>query len=67
MGDAVKHEFAHQIEGTPNIEESLLAVPLLYGAQAVGVVVVSKLGLDQFDADDLRLPRCWPATPRWRS
>jgi diguanylate cyclase (GGDEF)-like protein/putative nucleotidyltransferase with HDIG domain len=55
VGDAARHEFAHQIEGTPNIEESLLAVPLLYGARSVGVVVVSKLGLDQFDADDLRL------------
>jgi putative nucleotidyltransferase with HDIG domain len=55
VGDAVHHEFAHQIEGTPSIEESLLAVPLLYGARSVGVIVVSKLGLDQFDADDLRL------------
>jgi diguanylate cyclase (GGDEF)-like protein len=55
VGDAANHEFGHQIEGTPSIEESLLAVPLLYGARAVGVVVVSKLGLDQFDADDLRL------------
>ena len=55
VGDAVNCEWAHQIEGTPSIEESLLAVPLLYGARAVGVVVVSKLGLDQFDSDDLRL------------
>ena len=55
VGDAVHNEFAHQIEGTPSIEESLLAVPLLYGARSVGVIVVSKLGLDQFDADDLRL------------
>jgi diguanylate cyclase (GGDEF)-like protein len=55
VGDAVNCELGHQIEGTPSIEESLLAVPLLYGARAVGVVVVSKLGLDQFDADDLRL------------
>ena len=39
VGDAVNCEFAHQIEGTPSIEESLLAVPLLYGARAVGVVV----------------------------
>ena len=37
------------------IEESLLAVPLRYGSQVVGVIVVSKLGLDQFDGDDLRL------------
>ena len=30
-------------------------MPLRYGATVVGVIVVSKLGLDQFDADDLRL------------
>ena len=38
-----------------SIEESLLAVPLRYGANVVGVIVVSKLGLDQFDEDDERL------------
>ena len=37
------------------IEESLLAVPLRYGSRVVGVIVVSKLGLDQFDEDDVRL------------
>ncbi len=30
-------------------------MPLRYGANVVGVLVISKLGLDQFDADDLRL------------
>ena len=37
------------------IEESLLAVALRYGSRVVGVIVVSKLGLDQFDEDDVRL------------
>jgi diguanylate cyclase (GGDEF)-like protein len=55
VGDAVNSEFGHQIEGTPAIEESLLAVPLRYGSQVVGVIVVSKLGLDQFDEDEVRL------------
>ena len=55
VGDAANSEFGHQIEGTPAIEESLLAVPLRYGAQVVGVIVVSKLGLDQFDEDEVRL------------
>ena len=44
-----------QIEGTERLEESLIAVPFVYGHEVVGVVVVSKLGLDQFDADDQRL------------
>src|SRR5205085_10457494 len=43
------------IPGTPMIEESLLAVPLRYGSRVVGAIVVSKLGLDQFDEHDLRL------------
>jgi HD-GYP domain-containing protein (c-di-GMP phosphodiesterase class II) len=30
-------------------------VPLRYGARVVGVIVVSKLGLNQFDEDDVRL------------
>ena len=55
VGDAAQHEFGEQIEGTAEIEESLLAVPLKYGARVTGVIVISKLGLDQFDADDLRL------------
>ena len=55
IADAANCEFSHRIEGTPVIEESLLAVPLRYGSHVVGVIVVSKLGLDQFDEDDLRL------------
>jgi GAF domain-containing protein len=53
-GDAANSGVGKHIEGTPRIEESLLAVPLRYGANVVGVVVLSKLGLDQFDDDDLR-------------
>ncbi len=49
------HEFGERIAGTADIEESLLAVPLRYGPRVTGVIVISKLGLDQFDADDLRL------------
>ena len=55
IGDAANCEFGHRIEGTPVIEESLVAVPLRYGSHVVGVIVVSKLGLDQFDEDDVRL------------
>jgi diguanylate cyclase (GGDEF)-like protein len=55
VGDAANHEFGELIAGTAVIEESLLAVPLRFGSRVIGVVVVSKLGLHQFDADDLRL------------
>ena len=55
IGDAANCEFGERIAGTPVIEESLLAVPLNYGPRVTGAIVISKLGLDQFDADDLRL------------
>jgi diguanylate cyclase (GGDEF)-like protein len=55
VADAANCEFGRQIEGTDPIEESLLAVPLRYGSRVVGVIVVSKLGLSQFDEDDVRL------------
>jgi diguanylate cyclase (GGDEF)-like protein len=54
-GDAAHCEIGVHIPGTNEIEESLLAVPFLYGPTVVGVIVVSKLGLEQFDSDDLRL------------
>ena len=54
-GDAARSEFGEQIAGTAEIAESLLAVPLIFGSRVTGVIVISKLGLDQFDADDLRL------------
>ena len=55
IGDAANCEFGSRIPGTPSIEESLVAVALRYGARVVGVIVISKLGLDQFDEDDVRL------------
>jgi diguanylate cyclase (GGDEF)-like protein len=55
IGDAANCEFGEWIAGTAVIEESILAVPLKYGPRVTGVIVISKLGLEQFDADDLRL------------
>jgi diguanylate cyclase (GGDEF)-like protein len=54
-GDAANCEFSRRIPGTDVIDESLLAVPLTYGTRVIGVIVLSKLGLDQFDEDDVRL------------
>ena len=48
-------EFAVMIPGTHMIEESQIAVPLRYGARVIGVVAISKLGVGQFDEDDVRL------------
>jgi diguanylate cyclase (GGDEF)-like protein len=55
LDDAAACEFAVSIEGTAEIEESIVAVPLHYGPRPTGAIVISKLGLAQFDEDDLRL------------
>jgi diguanylate cyclase (GGDEF)-like protein len=54
-GDAARCEFATPIPGTDPIDESLLAVPMHFGTRVIGAIVISKLGFDQFDGDDLRL------------
>jgi diguanylate cyclase (GGDEF)-like protein len=43
------------IAGTEEVDESMLVVPMRYDQAIVGVITLSKLGLDQFDQDDLRL------------
>jgi diguanylate cyclase (GGDEF)-like protein len=53
--NALDIEWAVTIPGTDDIEESMIAVPLKYGARVIGVVVISKLGVGQFDEDDVRL------------
>ena len=55
IGNALDCDYAVLIPGTEPLEESLLAVPLCYGSRVIGVIVISKLGLDQFDEDDVRL------------
>jgi diguanylate cyclase (GGDEF)-like protein/excisionase family DNA binding protein len=47
---------ADTIPGTePDLDESMLLAPMTYDDQVLGVLVLSKLGLDQFKEDDLRL------------
>jgi diguanylate cyclase (GGDEF)-like protein len=46
---------AVQIEGTPDIDESVLCVPLRHGNRVTGTIFLSKLGVGRFDLDDLRL------------
>src|ERR687888_640739 len=48
-------EFAQVVPGTEVVDESLLAVPLRYGRRVTGMIVVSKLGVDQFPDDDVRV------------
>jgi signal transduction histidine kinase/transcriptional regulator with GAF, ATPase, and Fis domain len=53
--NAMDVEWSVTIEGTDDIDESMMAVPMKYGDRVVGVIVLSKLGVGQFDDGDLRL------------
>ena len=53
--NALECKFGVKIPGTRALEESLAVVPLRYGSRVTGVIVISKLGLNQFDEDDVRL------------
>jgi diguanylate cyclase (GGDEF)-like protein/excisionase family DNA binding protein len=56
LPDAAKDPRANTIPGTEDdLDESMLLAPMLFEDQVLGVLVLSKLGLDQFSDDDLRL------------
>ncbi|HEY7018164.1 MAG TPA: diguanylate cyclase [Gaiellaceae bacterium] len=55
VDNTLECEFAVMIPGTHLIEESQIAVPLCYGTRTIGVIAISKLGVGQFDEDDVRL------------
>ena len=53
--DANHCEFALDIPGTDDIDESIVAVPMRYDGRTVGAVVLARLGLDQFSPLSVRL------------
>jgi diguanylate cyclase (GGDEF)-like protein/excisionase family DNA binding protein len=56
LGDAASDPRAHTIPGTEDdLDESMLLAPMVFDDQVLGVVVLSKLGLNRFTDDDLRL------------
>ena len=55
IDDANADPRGQTIPGTDDIDESMLVVPMRYDEQTVGVITLSKLGLFEFDADDMRL------------
>ena len=55
INDANADPRGQTITGTDDIDESMLVVPMRYDGMTVGVITLSKLGCDGFDADDLRL------------
>jgi diguanylate cyclase (GGDEF)-like protein/excisionase family DNA binding protein len=56
LDDAANEPRAQTITGTEDdLDESMLLAPMLFEDEVIGVLVLSKLGLRQFKADDLRL------------
>jgi diguanylate cyclase (GGDEF)-like protein len=55
VNDANQDPRGVTIEGTDDVDESMLVVPMRYDDVTIGVITLSKLGLDGFGSDDLRL------------
>jgi hypothetical protein len=56
VGNAAGDKRAKTIPGTEDdLDESLLLAPMQFDDVVIGVIVLAKLGLNQFTADDLRL------------
>lgn len=56
LGDAAADHRTETIPGTDDdLDESLLLAPMLFDDEVIGVIVLAKLGLNQFGADDLRV------------
>lgn len=53
--NALECDYPILLPGAEESEQSLLAVPLMYNRGAIGVVVITKLGVDQFHEEDIRL------------
>ncbi|MFL5649474.1 MAG: GAF domain-containing protein [Chloroflexota bacterium] len=56
LGNAATDTRARTIPGTEDdLDESMLLAPMVFDDKVLGVLVLSKLGLDRFTDDDLRL------------
>ena len=56
IDNALECEYAvPPIPARADVAESVVAVPMFYGSRTIGVIVISKLGIAQFDEDDVRL------------
>ena len=54
INNALEDERGKTIDGTDDVPESMLVVPMLYEGRALGVIVLSQLGFDRFTDDDLQ-------------
>jgi diguanylate cyclase (GGDEF)-like protein/excisionase family DNA binding protein len=54
VNDALDDDRGKTIDGTEDVPESMLVVPMLYEGRALGVIVLSQLGFNRFTEDDLQ-------------
>ncbi len=54
INDALADTRGITIDGTDEIDESMLVVPMLFEERAVGVLALSRLGINQFSENDLQ-------------
>jgi diguanylate cyclase (GGDEF)-like protein/excisionase family DNA binding protein len=54
INDALDDERGKTIDGTEDVPESMLVVPMLYEGRTLGVIVLSQLGFNRFSTDDLQ-------------
>jgi diguanylate cyclase (GGDEF)-like protein/putative nucleotidyltransferase with HDIG domain len=55
VGDTVRHPKAMHVPGTSETDESMLALPVIFEDNLIGVIVTAMLGLHQYTGDHLRL------------
>jgi diguanylate cyclase (GGDEF)-like protein len=55
VNDANSDPRGRTIPGTDEVDESMLVVPMRYDGKTIGVITLSKLGLNGFGPEDLRL------------
>jgi HD-GYP domain-containing protein (c-di-GMP phosphodiesterase class II)/putative methionine-R-sulfoxide reductase with GAF domain len=53
--DASVDEYAVDVPGTEPVDESMMVAPMLSDGEPIGAIVLSRLGLDQFDDTDLHV------------
>ncbi len=54
INDALNDDRGMTIEGTDDIDESMLLVPMVFEGRALGVIVLSQLGFNRFKPDDVQ-------------
>jgi len=53
--DATVDDYAVDVPGSDEIDESMMVAPILSNGEPIGTIVLTKLGLDQFDDTDLHV------------